>query len=69
MNYWRINTDQAGIYGRKSCDIWYEKGMAFAGDPVDDINVINYNKLRYIHFFEKVNRGDGIFMHQSNEVL
>lgn len=58
MKYWRINTDSTARDDIKTYDIWYEQGMAFAGDFAE-------TKRRHDKIFEKFSSGDGVFMHHS----
>ena len=57
MKYWRIYTDKKARNDVRTCDIWYEKGMAFAGDKVVE--------FRHAKVMRMVSVGDGIFMHHK----
>ena len=58
MNYWRINTDSDAIPEKRTCDLWYAFGAAFAGD-------IEGAELKHAAVFRKLSPGDGIFMHHN----
>ena len=61
MQYYRINTDRDARTDKiKTCDIWYEKQMAFAGDYTG-------NEGRHANIFKFIQKGDGIFMHNSKD--
>lgn len=60
MAYFIINTDKNNGRQGKAYDIWYETGMAFAGDSGQDI-------WKHTGFFKKVKPGDYVFMYQSGE--
>lgn len=58
IKYWRIYTDKdARLDNARTCDIWYEEGMAFTGDKVE--------KLRHADIMEMLSVDDGIFMHHG----
>ena len=58
MEYWRINTDRVKKENPRTCDLWYEFGMAFAGD-------FSQNRLEHATVFKKLSVGDGVFMHHT----
>jgi predicted Zn-ribbon and HTH transcriptional regulator len=58
MKYWRINTDINARKDAKTYDLWYQYGMAFAGDYEGD-------QGKHSKVFRLLSVGDGIFMHQS----
>ncbi len=59
MRYWRINTDRSARDDVETCDIWYDEGMAFAGD-------FSGKKGKHINFFRKVRIGDFVLMHHND---
>lgn len=59
MSYWRINTDRRARTDLRTCDLWFQHGMAFAGDYSGD-------KGEHAVYFPKYAVGDGVFMHESN---
>lgn len=58
MAYWRINTNKEARSDVRTCDLWYEHGMAFTGDSqgIDG---------EYASIFKKLHPDDVIFMHHS----
>jgi hypothetical protein len=58
MKYWRINTDRNARNDVRDCDLWYEFGMAFAGDLAE-------TKRRHDTVFLGLSPEDGVFMHHS----
>jgi hypothetical protein len=58
MKYWRINTDREARNDVQTCDLWYEHGMAFAGD-------YDGGKYKHMGVFKKMRPGDGVLMHHS----
>jgi len=60
MKYWRINTDHGARKDVETSDLWYQYGMAFAGDYEGD-------QGKHSKVFKLLSVGDGIFMHQSGD--
>lgn len=58
MNFWRINTDSEARSEIRTCDLWYQHRMVFAGDYAK-------SKRRHDTVFHKLAPGDGVFMHHS----
>src|SRR5271157_5871854 len=58
MNFWRINTDSEARNEIRTCDLWYQFGMAFTGDYQE-------NKGKHDKVFRKLSTGDGVFMHHN----
>src|ERR1039457_999043 len=58
MNFWRINTDSEARDDFKTCDLWYQFNMVFAGDYPE-------SKRSHDSIFHKLAPGDGVFMHHS----
>jgi hypothetical protein len=61
MNFWRINTDSDARDDLRTCDLWYQLGMAFAGDSVESVE----SERRHDLVFHKLIPGDGVFMHHN----
>jgi hypothetical protein len=62
MKFWRINTDSNARGDLRTCDVWYQFGMAFTGDFAE-------NKRTHDAVLQKVAPGDGVFMHHSRRVI
>lgn len=60
MKFWRINTDSNARGDLRTCDVWYEFGMAFTGDFAE-------NKRTHDAVLQKLAPGDGVFMHHSGD--
>lgn len=58
MKFWRINTDSEARDDIRTCDLWYQFRMVFAGDYPE-------SKRRHDVVFQKLSPGDGVFMHHS----
>jgi len=58
MKYWRINTDREARKEFRTCDLWYDLRMAFAGDKAK-------NWREHATVFPKLSPGDSVFMHHS----
>lgn len=58
MNYWRMNTDSEVGGQKRTFDLWYANGSAFAGDH-------SGNKGRHSSVFIKLCPDDGVFMHHN----
>ena len=60
MRYWRFNTDKDARNDVRTCDLWYEHGMAFTGDYEGTPE----SKRHYKHLAQLM-KGDGVFMHHN----
>lgn len=58
MNYWRLNTDSNARDDLRTCDLWYQFGLAFTGDFAG-------SERRHDIVLHKLIPGDGVFMHHS----
>ena len=55
---WRVNTDRNARKDRRTCDLWYQHGLAIAGDFAG-------HEMEHAAVFRKLSEGDHIFMHHS----
>lgn len=55
---WRLNTDRNARTDIRTYDLWYHYGTAMAGDLVG-------HKMEHALVFQKLLKGDNIFMHHS----
>lgn len=58
MKYYYVNTDSRARDDKRTCDIWFDRSMAFAGDHIDE-------KCHHAGLFARLGFGDVIFAYES----